>query len=176
VGQTGRTIEARLREHRRHVRLNQPKRSAVAEHSLTTYHRIDFDGVSKLRTATRYMDRLVREVIEIRLHHNNFNKDDGFNLSRTWCPIIIMLQLSRSAPMAKQGQAQVEDQPRPPVHGRGLYKRLRRTLPHIRTMMTVMFIETSVQYIHLTQLIAREDYIKFTRREWLKWLKSKTTD
>jgi hypothetical protein len=81
VGQTGRTIEARLREHRRHVHLNQPERSAVAEHSLTTYHRIDFDGTSKLRTATRYMDRLVREAIEIRLHPDNFNRDDGFNLS-----------------------------------------------------------------------------------------------
>jgi hypothetical protein len=113
------------------VRLHQPERSAVAEHSLTTYHRIDFDGTSKLRTATRYMDRLVREA-EIRLHPDNFNRDDGFNLSYTWRPIIKMLQLPRSAPMAKQGQAQVEDQPRPPVHGRGLYKRLRRTLPHIR--------------------------------------------
>jgi hypothetical protein len=65
VGQTGRTIKARLREHRRYVHLNQPERSAVAEHSLTTYHRIDFDGTSKLRMATRYMDCLVREAIEI---------------------------------------------------------------------------------------------------------------
>jgi hypothetical protein len=32
-------------------------------------------------------------------------------------------------------------------------------------MMTEMDIETSVYYVHLTQLIAREDYIKFTRRE-----------
>jgi predicted GIY-YIG superfamily endonuclease len=71
VGQTGRTIEARLKEHRRHVRLNQPERSAVAEHSLTTYHLIDFDGASKL---TRYMDRLVRKAIEIRLHPDNFNR------------------------------------------------------------------------------------------------------
>jgi hypothetical protein len=132
VGQTERTIEARLREHKRHARLNQPERSAVAEHSLTTYHRIDFDGTSKLRPATRYMDRLVREAIEIRLHTNNFNRDDGFNLSHAWRPIIKMLQLPRSAPMAKQGQAQVENQPRPPVHRRGLYKRLRRTLPHVR--------------------------------------------
>jgi hypothetical protein len=75
----------------------------MAEHSLTTYHRIDFDGTSKLRTATRYMDRLVREAIEIQLHPDNFNRDDGFNLSHTWRPIIKMLQLPRSAPMAKQG-------------------------------------------------------------------------
>jgi hypothetical protein len=35
-------------------------------------------------------------------------------------------------------------------------------------MMTEMVIETSVQYVHLTRLIAREDYIKFTRRESTK--------
>jgi hypothetical protein len=32
-------------------------------------------------------------------------------------------------------------------------------------MMTEMDIETSVYYVHLTRLIAREDFIKFTRRE-----------
>jgi hypothetical protein len=32
-------------------------------------------------------------------------------------------------------------------------------------MMTEMVFETSVQYRHLTWLIAREDYIKFIRRE-----------
>jgi hypothetical protein len=35
-------------------------------------------------------------------------------------------------------------------------------------MMTEMDIETSVQYVHLTRLIAREDFIKFTRRESTK--------
>jgi len=35
-------------------------------------------------------------------------------------------------------------------------------------MMTEMAIETSVQYVHLTRLIAREDWIKFTRRESTK--------
>jgi hypothetical protein len=132
VGQTGRTIEARLKEHRRHVLLNQPERSAVAEHSLTTYHRIDFHDASKLKTATRYMDRLVREAIEIRLYPDNFNRDDGFNLSYAWRPIIKMLQLPNSAPMANQEQAQVENQPHPPGHRRGLCKLPRRTLPYIR--------------------------------------------
>jgi predicted GIY-YIG superfamily endonuclease len=122
MGQTGRTIEARVKEHRRHVRLNQLERSAVAENSLTIYHSMDFDGASKLRTATRYMDRVVSEAIEIRLHPDNFNRDDGFNLSYAWRPIIKILQQSNSAPMANQGQAQVQKQPRPPGHRRGLYK------------------------------------------------------
>jgi hypothetical protein len=120
VGETGRSIEAWLKEHRRHIRLNQPEKSAVAEHSITTSHRIIFDGTIKLGTATKYMDRLVKEAIEIRLHPDNFNRD-GFNLSHTWRPIINMLKLPRSAPMAKQGQAQVENQPRPPVHRQDLY-------------------------------------------------------
>jgi hypothetical protein len=34
--------------------------------------------------------------------------------------------------------------------------------------MTEMDIETSVYYVHLTRLIAREDFIKFTRRESTK--------
>jgi hypothetical protein len=40
-------------------------------------------------------------------------------------------------------------------------------------MMTEMDIETSVYYVHLTQLIAREDFIKFTRRESTKTYKEK---
>jgi len=32
-------------------------------------------------------------------------------------------------------------------------------------MMTDMVVETSVQYGHLTRLIAREDFIKFSSRE-----------
>jgi hypothetical protein len=35
-------------------------------------------------------------------------------------------------------------------------------------MMTEMDIETSVYNVHLTRLIAREDFIKFTRRESTK--------
>jgi hypothetical protein len=35
-------------------------------------------------------------------------------------------------------------------------------------MMTEMDIETSVYYVHLTRLIAQEDFIKFTRRESTK--------
>jgi hypothetical protein len=81
VGQTGQTIEARPKEHRRHVHLNQPEKSAVAEHSITTSHRINFDGTTKLGMATKYTDCLVKEAIEIWLHPGNFNRDDGFNLS-----------------------------------------------------------------------------------------------
>ena len=39
-----------------------------------------------------YMDRLVKEAIEIQLHSNNFNRDGTFMLSRTWQRILKQLQ------------------------------------------------------------------------------------
>jgi hypothetical protein len=33
-----------------------------------------------------YMDRLVKEAIEIQLHPNNFNRDNGFMLSQAQDP------------------------------------------------------------------------------------------
>jgi hypothetical protein len=41
-------------------------------------------------------------------------------------------------------------------------------------MMTEMDIEMSVYYIHLTWLIAREDFIKFTHHESTKTYKDNT--
>jgi hypothetical protein len=68
------------------------------------------------------MDRLVREAFEIRLHTENFNRDDGFNLSYAWRPILKILQTSNSSPMANPGQAQVDNELRPQDHRRDLYK------------------------------------------------------
>jgi hypothetical protein len=67
---------------------------------------INFNGTSKLCTAARYMDRLVKEAIEIRLHPNNFNRDEGFSLSHTWRPVINMLKRSSGERMEK-GQAEI---------------------------------------------------------------------
>jgi hypothetical protein len=45
VGQTGRTIETRCKEHMRHIRLGQPDKSAVVEHSIEAGHNIDFNNI-----------------------------------------------------------------------------------------------------------------------------------
>ena len=38
IGQSGRSIDLRIKEHERHIRLAQPEKSAVAEHSLDHDH------------------------------------------------------------------------------------------------------------------------------------------
>jgi hypothetical protein len=51
------------------------------------------------------MDHVIKEAIEIKLHANNINRDGGFNLSRSWYPIMNMLKQYRSAPIRIQDQA-----------------------------------------------------------------------
>jgi hypothetical protein len=60
--------DIRLKEPQWNIRLQHPDKSAVAEHSIDQGHRIQFHDASILATKTRYMDRIVREAIEIELH------------------------------------------------------------------------------------------------------------
>jgi hypothetical protein len=60
------------------------------EHSINTGHQIDFN-VSVLDRASGYMDCLIKEAIQIRLNHKNFNRDNGFTLSWAWNPTTKLL-------------------------------------------------------------------------------------
>jgi hypothetical protein len=75
----------------RHIRLDQPEKSAVAENSINAGHQIDFNNFSVLDRASGYMDRLVKEAIQIRLNQNNLDRYNGFTLSPAWNPVTKLL-------------------------------------------------------------------------------------
>jgi hypothetical protein len=65
------------------------------EHCLETNLIIDFGEATILTRSTGYMDRVVKEAIEIRLHANNFNRDIRFMLSQAWGPLINLLNKAK---------------------------------------------------------------------------------
>jgi hypothetical protein len=50
IGQTGRSVDIRLKEHQRHIRLEHPDKSAVAEHSFLS-HGVFLRSVCRLLVA-----------------------------------------------------------------------------------------------------------------------------
>ncbi|KAJ4446315.1 hypothetical protein ANN_13010 [Periplaneta americana] len=96
IGQTGRTIMERCKEHQHSIRLYYSDKSAVAQHSLESGHKIDFGTF--LNKTSGYWDFVIKEAIEIQLDGNNFNRDGDLQLSTAWKPAINTL--------------------RPPAHGR----------------------------------------------------------
>ena len=88
IGETGRSVLIRLKEHIADISHGRIKNSALAEHSITSKHHILMEDVKVIANIDHYTRRRVREAIEIEKQPLNINRDDGWKLNRTWAPII----------------------------------------------------------------------------------------
>ena len=83
VGKTGRTLNVRQKEHRRHLTYGRTDSSAVAAHAVSTLQDIDWENSYVLEHEDNFFKRKVKEALLIHTHQN-FNLDDGLAVSSVW--------------------------------------------------------------------------------------------
>jgi len=91
IGETGRDMKIRVKEHIADVRHNRMDTSAIASHNIKTGHAIDFDSANIINKEPRYFPRKFKEGLLIRALPLNMNLDEGMNISPIWSSSLIPL-------------------------------------------------------------------------------------
>jgi len=104
IGETGRPLEARVKEHRKEVdsitgiftrtekirAASNCNRSAITDHVCNENHVIDWENVKVIDREADKAGRLIREAIWIR-KTDNMNRDEGsYQLSHVWASFYIL--------------------------------------------------------------------------------------
>ena len=88
IGESGRLLSTRLKEHKKAVDQLSKHHSAVAEHVCDTGHEIDWDSVSVLGKEPWQYRRKVLEAIFIKQERPSLNRDQGLDISPIFEPLI----------------------------------------------------------------------------------------
>ena len=89
IGQTGRTLEHRLKEHKRALTSGNPAQSAVAEHAVDHVHEIDWKEAEVVDSHPYYRQRCALEAWHIRTEHQTMNRDEYNPLIRRLRPAAV---------------------------------------------------------------------------------------
>ncbi|XP_071653246.1 uncharacterized protein [Temnothorax longispinosus] len=73
VGQTGRQLQTRIKEHRNHINWSTPNHSVITEHRLEWNHDFDWNSVEILDNESYGYKRLISEMIYIKRQANGLN-------------------------------------------------------------------------------------------------------
>ena len=88
IGETGRSINQRIREHAAKIKHGRTRSSALAEHADKSKHHICIEEAQVVVKVSHFHHRKLREALEIEIRCNNLYRDDGWNISRSWVPLL----------------------------------------------------------------------------------------
>ena len=77
IGQTKRTLKSRLNEHKRSIKYQRPEQSALADHSMSMDHKINWEEAKILKLESDYFKRLFTETWYINSKSHVMNRNDG---------------------------------------------------------------------------------------------------
>ena len=86
IGETGRPMATRMKEHKADCRYARFERSAVAEHAWMDGHEMDWENIEVLDVEGSNKERLVKEAFYIRATESKrrLNRDEGKDISQIW--------------------------------------------------------------------------------------------
>ena len=85
IGETGRSMQERLKEHDRDIRLARTHSSTISEHANKTGHHPLWNEVKFFDRDSHWSARSrVKEAIHIGLHPDNINRDNGIEIPEAW--------------------------------------------------------------------------------------------
>ena len=102
IGETGRSLKTRLKEHAADIKNDRSRTSALAEHSSKTKHHMCLEDARVIARKDNYHKRKIREATEIMKFPQNLNRDNGSEISGNWFPLI--RQINPSKPVEAQDQ------------------------------------------------------------------------
>ena len=73
VGQTGRQLNTRIKEHKNHINRNNQTKSVITEHRTNFLHDFDWDNIEILDQESIYHKRLISEMLYIKRQKNSIN-------------------------------------------------------------------------------------------------------
>ena len=97
IAETGRSMQEKIKEHDRDIRIAHTQTSAVSEHAHESGHDPLWNEVKFTDRDPHWYTRWVKEAIHIRLHPNNIDRDSGIEILEAWIPTIKKQHISRVA-------------------------------------------------------------------------------
>ena len=88
IGETGCSINQRIREYAANLKHTRTKSSALGEHVEKANHHLCIKEAGVITRVSLFHHRKFREALEIEKRPNNLNREDGWKISNCWVPTL----------------------------------------------------------------------------------------